>query len=81
MEQEIVSFRLWLSKASRERNGQVPSGMSPMHGVLCWLALGRQRLLVTNNFGNGWQAAPLLHVVDEERGHPHFLKMPHFSGA
>ena len=39
-----------------------------------WLVLGRQRFLATNNFGNGWRAAPLLHVADEERGHPHFLK-------
>ena len=41
------------------------------------LALGCQQLLVTNNFGYGWRAAPLLHVADEERGDPHFLKHCH----
>ena len=59
-----------MDKSLRGRVQRMPLRRSAIR----WLALGRQQLLVTNNFGYGWGAAPLLHVADEEKGNPYFLK-------
>jgi len=47
-----VSFRLWLSKASKERNGQVPSGTSPTHGVPPLASVGSSAIAGDQQF---WQ--------------------------
>ncbi len=47
-----MSFRLWLSKASKERNGQVPSGTSPTHGVPPLASVGSSAIAGDQQF---WQ--------------------------